>query len=263
MTYRSSNHLSEGKIRAALAGSCCVPLTNGPTEIPEDKEGQSWRRRELWSVISSWLVRPSDREAIIAFLEQQFFMRGSIPEGREHIDDAYLGELPWAAATDKELDAWQTICPNGAASSPKLEVYPTWNTYCWEGNVLDCSIEDSVHAWVPAPVLFEAETLSWDPGTRQWCRPDGKVVAQYREESGHSSLLVHEEWLKRTLHKTGSAIVFGWLGEKRLIETGFHPGIVGDWMQIDGVASLAGKWTFGERRLVRRFPGYLTRQRSA
>ena len=229
-------------------------------EIPDDKEGQSWRRRDLWSGISSWLVRPSDRETLITFLEQQFFMRGRIPEGREHIDDAYLGELPWAAATSKEPDTWQTICSHGAASSPELEVSPTWNTYCWESNVLDCSIEEGVHAWVPAPILFEAETLNWNPGTRQWSRPDDKVVAQYREGSGHSTLLVREEWLKRTLRKTGNAIVFGWLGEQRLIETGFHPGIVGDWMQIDAVASLAGKWTFGERRLLPRYPGYLDRQ---
>ena len=186
-----------------------------------------------------------------------------MPEGDRHIDDAYLGELPWAAATDEEPDAWHPIWPRNAGEPLELEVYPTWAEYGWESNVLDCSIEDSVQAYVPAPILFEAETLRWVPGTRQWYRPDGKVVAQYREGSGHSALLVREEWLKQVLQKTGNAIVFGWLGEKQLIETGSRPGIVGDWTQIDAIASLAGsQWEFGERRLERRSAGDRDRPRN-
>ena len=138
-------------------------------KIPEDNEGQSSYRRDLWSHIFSWLVRPSDRAALVAFLEQRSLMGRGMPEGRRHIDDAYLGELPWAAATGKEPNAWQEIEPYGARVPLELEVYPTWDEYSWEGNVLDCSIEDGVLAWVPAPILFEAETLSWGPGTRQWC----------------------------------------------------------------------------------------------
>ena len=225
-------------------------------KISEDEEGQSRDHRELWSFIFSWLVRPSDREALVTFLEQRSLMGRWMPVGDQHTDDAYLGELPWAAATGEEPYAWDAIRPRGAKAPLALEVYPTWAEYCWEGNVLDCSIKDSVNAWVPAPILFEAETLNWNPGTRQWCRPDGKVVAQYREGSGHSALLVREEWLKRILRKTGNAIVFGWLGEKRLIGTGFHRGIVGDWTQINAIASLAGaQWAFGERRLERRSAG--------
>ena len=221
---------------------------------PENKEEQSGYRRDFWSYIFSWLVRPSDREALVAFLEQRSLMGRRMPEGREHIDDAYLGELPRAAATGEEPDAWHEVW-SCDAKDLSLKVYPTWADYCWEGNVLDCSIEDSVHAWVPAPILFEAETLRWVPGTRQWCRPDGTVIAQYCEGSGHNVLLVREEWLKRTLRKTGHAVVFGWLGEKRLIGTGFHRGIVGDWTQINATASLGAQWAFGERRLERRSAG--------
>ena len=232
-------------------------------KISEDEEGQSRYRRDLWSHIFSWLVRPSDRKALVAFLEQRSLMGLWMPEGRRHIDDAYLGELPWAVATGGEPDAWQEIEPYDARGPLDPKVYPAWNEYYWEGNVLDCSIEDGVQAWVPAPILFAAEALDWDPGTRQWRRPDGTVVAQYRERSGYSALLVREEWLKRVLRKTGNAIVFGWCGEKRLIETGLHSEIVGDWTGIDAIASLAEKWAFGERRLVRRFPGYLSRPEGA
>lgn len=47
-------------------------------------------------------------------------------------------------------------------------------------------------------------------------------------------------------------MVFGWLGEKRLLEAGSSTGVVGDRTQINAIASLLGtQWTFGERRLER------------
>ena len=78
-------------------------------------------------------------------------------------------------------------------------------------------------------------------------------MARYHEAPGHGALLVREDWLKQVLRKTGHAVVFGWLGEKRLIEAGLATGLVGDWTVIDAVASFVdGRWKFGQRRLKRR-----------
>ena len=171
----------------------------------------------------------------------------------KHTDAGYLGELPWAAATGELPDQWQGIRGGIGFKPIGIDVYPTWAEYLWEGNVLDCSIEHGVHTFFPAPVLFEAGELRWVPGNRAWCRPDGTLVAQYHEAPDHGGLHVREDWLKRILRRTGHAVVFGWLGEKRLFNAGFAAGLLGDWMEIDAVASFAdGRWTFGPRRLKRR-----------
>ena len=220
-------------------------------EVPEDEERQSRRSRHLWSHIYSWLVQPADRDALVAYLERHSLFGRWMPEGCGHTDAAYLGELPWAKVANEYPNSWRQIRQLDDLAPMELEVYPTWAEYLWEGSALDRSIEDSVHAWFPAPVLFDAGELSWMPRTRQWRRPDGVPMAQYCEGFGHSALLVREDWLKRTLRKTGHSIVFGWLGEKRLIEPNFR-GIVGDWTKIDAIASLAGtRWKFGKRRLER------------
>ena len=220
-------------------------------EIPEGEEKCSRHRRNLWSNIYSWLVQPADRDALVASLERQSLMGCQRSEALEHIDAAYLGELPWAAAANEYPDSWSEIRPRDDLKLMEFQVYPTWAEYLWEGNDLDCSIDHGVHAWFPAPVLFNAGELSWVPGTREWCRPDGTSVAQYREGDGHSALLVREDWLKRTLRKTGHSIVLGWLGEKQLLTPRLD--FFYDWTQIDAIASLAGtQWTFGERRLKRR-----------
>ena len=141
---------------------------------------------------------------------------------------------------------------HGGQSKP-VHVCPGWTGYHWEGNVLDCSIDDGVTAKMPEGILFEAGELHWVPGTRTWHGPDGELAAQYRQQSGHSALLVCETWLKRTLRVCGYSMVFGWLGEKRLVDAGSSPRLVGDWMEIKAIASLAGsRWAFGERRLERR-----------
>ena len=221
--------------------------------VSEDEDRWAQRRRNLWSHIYSWLVRPADLNACIAHIKQRSLWGRWMPEGMKHTVAGYLGELPWAEAAREPTDQWQGIRGGIGFKPIGIDVYPTWAEYHWEGNNLDCSIEHGVHAFFPAPVLFEAGKLRWVPGNRAWCRPDGTLVARYDDAPGHGALQVREDWLKQVLRKTGHAVVFGWLGEKRLIEAGLATGLVGDWTVIDAVASFKdGRWTFGQRRLKRR-----------
>ena len=222
-------------------------------EIPEGEEKDSRPRRQLWSQIYGWLVQPSDQDALVAYLDRHSLMGRWMPEGREHTDAAYLGELPWASATDEYPDTWEEVGTHDDSEPIEIKVYPALAEYLWEGSVLDCSINDAVHAYVPAPILFEAGKLAWVPGTREWKTLAGVSVARYFEEGDSSAILVREDWLKRTLRETGHSMLFGWLGEKQLIGEIRHYGVVGDWTEINGIASLGGgSWKFGKRRLKSR-----------
>ena len=62
------------------------------------------------------------------------------------------------------------------------------------------------------------------------------TVAQFVESSDHNVLLVREDWLKRTLRKAGLDVIFGWLGEKQLLEkdgSRFGVEVVGGWTEIN------------------------------
>ena len=224
-------------------------------EIPEGEEKDSRLRRELWSQIHGWLVQPPDQDALVAYLERHSLMGRWMSEGCEHTDAAYLGELPWASATDEYPNTWEEVRMHGGSEPMDIKVYPAWAKYYWEGNVLDCSIDEGVSAWFPSPVLFKEGKLSWIPGTREWRTPNGVSVARYFEEGSHMALLVREDWLKRTLRKTGLSIVFGWRGEKQFIGESVwtYYDLGGGWTEINGVASLAaGRWKFGKRQLKRK-----------
>lgn len=218
-------------------------------------EGENWwsrRRRSFWSQVYSWLVHPVDQPKLVKYLKRQSLIGLWMPEGLEHVDAAYLGELPWAeAATFDEQSDYIRWPDNPIRLSH--EVRPSWTGYLWEGNVLDCSIDDSVHVWLPTPTLCTKGKLTWRPGTREWLRPDGKTVVRFCEKDHHTALLVREDWLKRILRETGDSVVFGWLGDKQLVEAGISSGLIGDYTRINAVASLVeNEWTFGDRRVERR-----------
>ena len=130
-------------------------------KIPEDEERSARRRRELWSHVYSWLVRSGDRDALVAHLERRSLAGRWMPLGRD-TDAAYLGEAPSAAAAEEEEpDPDREFKTGDGERSKSINIRPGWEVYCWEGNVLDCSIEDSVTAEMPDRILFEAGELTW------------------------------------------------------------------------------------------------------
>lgn len=217
---------------------------NWDEERDEEGDIQAPRRRDIWSHIKSWLVRSDDAADLIDYLSKKSFMGNWMPEGHQVIDDGYLGELPAAEAAQQFPAMWEQLERRRSEVAPGYEVYPTWMSYLWEGNVWDCSIDDSVRAMLPASLLAELGRLKWKPRTRAWVDDKGSVVAQYREaqEERHSLLLVRESWLRKLLKANGWHLLIGWLGEKTLFSRDWvSPKIVGgSWTEINGLAAFDG-----------------------
>ena len=106
---------------------------NWDEEVREDEERRARTRRNLWSHIYSWLVQPADMDALVAHLEQHSLFGRWMPEGLEHPDGAYLGELPWAASAGEDLHSWRKIRSPADLDPMDLAVYPAWAEYLWGG----------------------------------------------------------------------------------------------------------------------------------
>jgi len=206
----------------------------------EERIGRDdWRRdrsrRDLWSHIYSWLVDLDDMKSLVSFLSNRSFMGRWMPEAGDITNDAYLAEMPWAAAAAEYPPEWQPVSPR-YEDTAKFQVYPAWEHYTWEGGGLDCSIKESISACLPARLLFDLQQLEWISGTRTWRDRKGVVVAQHRSRSGeHNALLVRESWLKASLDSGGWGLVIGWLGEKMLLSGGLSSGLIGRWTEMNGV----------------------------
>ena len=242
---------SRGQVWVALQA-----YYNWDDEEREDQGRNTSRpRRDMWSHIYTWVVRRSDADALETFLARTSLMGRWMPEGRDLIDTAYLGEMPWAIAATNDESEWSEVPPQHGTDAPDIEVCPGWVEYTWEGNVWDCSIDDTVRARLPVRTLFDAGRLRWQPGSRKWLDEDGNLAAQFVRTVGpnsHSALMVPEKWLAEALDACDCSLVVGWLGEKQLFGGGWNPHLRGDWTEINGVATFAGsRWRFGERRLIR------------
>ena len=219
----------------------------------EDGELIGSARRQLWCRIDSWLGRLGDQDAVLAHLAEHSLVGSGDHEGREFVSDGSLGELPWGPAFRQYPDSWCLVEPSDTSGIARTEINPTWVDYLWEGSVLDCSIDDAVHAACPAPILFGDGGLTWVGGSREWQSVDGSPVVRFAEEDDHSALLAREDWLERTLRKGGYFLAIGLRGEKQFI--GQHQFEGHDWSEFDAVASLSeNRWTVGDLR-VKRHPG--------
>ncbi|HEY2327449.1 MAG TPA: hypothetical protein VGH52_08205 [Gaiellaceae bacterium] len=218
---------------------------------PEDEEPFGVPRREQWSHLYPWLVRNSDAAEFEAFLKQRSLMGRWMPEGGDITSTAYLGEVPWAASCREYPPEWTCDYDN-----LPVEVLPFATGYIWEGNILDCSLSEAVHAAVPVLEVFNAGTLTWAGGTA-W-RSSDQVVAEYRNARDkfirHSSMLVREIWLRDVLDKLDCTLVIGRLGEKRMIGGGFE-GKPQPWLELNALAIYEdGVWRFSPVRAEKREP---------
>ena len=186
---------------------------NRASDNPGEQAGHS-RHWEIRNHIFSVLVRPKQRKMVIEYLKHRTLMSQLVDENTRNTNAAYLGELPWAISRDNSEDVWKPV-PHRLNEEPTgLEVSPTWEEYNWEGRIEDCSINDGVQSWYPAPLLFDAGALTWNSGIREWKNRVGDVVVKFVESSDHGALLVREDWLKRTLRRADLDVIFGWLDEK-------------------------------------------------
>lgn len=241
-------------VRIDPAGERWVVLQayfNSDEEVPEDQERFESLRRDFWSHIVTWIVRNDNRDEVVGWLKSRSHVGGELARGAERIDATYLGEMPWSDSLEFTMD-WGPIDEFGSHDAPGCDILHTDVRYLWEGNIWDCSIEDSVDAVAPAPIIYELAGLEWIPGSKCWATAEGETVAQHRESAGtsNSALLVKEDWLSSLLVANDWSLVAIWIGEKQLAAGGIEGGLVGDWTLIDGVAAYSnGEWNFGKRRL--------------
>ncbi|MGW4371544.1 hypothetical protein ACWEKT_38515 [Nocardia takedensis] len=196
-------------------------------------------RRDQWSSISSWLVRKRHTAAVYGVLSQRTLFNKWMPEGHSPTTVVYLGEMPRAPSSNEHPQEWERGHGPDLLPHP---VYPTWNEYCWESIVRDCSIDENVNAWMPSLELFDSGELTWRYYSKQWIDSTGQLAAQYFETSdqNHAALLARSDWLTNVLQNKDCSIIFGRLGEKQLLSprNDIHPGLVGSWMTIDDTAVL-------------------------
>lgn len=204
---------------------------------PAAGDGAAWDRRQ-WLITTSWLVKSDKMNDVLATLRARSLRGRWMPE-RRAITSRYFGEASWSPINLDPLAtaAWEPMDRgNGDASN----VLPAVEQYVWEGNVLDCSIDESVDVHKLIDLLMIG--AEWDGTKAVWTFQREVIARAIRSRSEvfageHSALLCDETWLLSRLEALGLSLVIGTLGEKQSIRDSSHRAR-SVWSTMSQIASL-------------------------
>jgi len=182
------------------------------------RTGISKRERDVFFLQFSWLVRRGQGARLFEIIEARGLSGRWMPDS-SRVHQQYLGETasaPIVATAAVELGETADIPKplRGVGIRPRVAV----EQFLWEGSGLDCSIDDSVDFYAPAPELLGS--ARWVGHQAAWS-VDGAVVARAIEwpngGNEQSVLVVDAEWLASRLRDLDSDLVVGTLSERHAL----------------------------------------------
>lgn len=181
------------------------------------RTGLTKRERDLFYLQFSWLVPRGDGQRLLR-LFREHGLSGRWMDDRSRTHGRYLGELAWSpiaralAAAEVDNHVHRRLVEASLAPRPAVE------KYLWEGNVLDCSIDESIDFYVPTDELLGPAV--WDGARARWTA-SGVTVARAVEipdaENSQDVLLADSAWLRQRLADLGCDLVIGALGERHAL----------------------------------------------
>lgn len=160
--------------------------------------------------LHSWFVsgKNADRNAAHLFRQLQKDSWHFNPPSHER--GSYWGELSWMnRAGSCETAGWRKI---GRDGSELVEVIDTCEDYSWEGNDLDCSMENSAFAYAPSQFIFNRMPLTAVDEGPAWRAPDEREVfvntrGSHEEYPQSHPFWVRRDWLQTFLYRENLALV--------------------------------------------------------
>lgn len=185
---------------------------------PPGEEHYERKRREIWYIVKSYLVKKSDLEELRAWASDQSWSGRRLPESHASYE-IYLGEFFWSSAfKDHDThyygrEGW-TRGDNDTVPSPILV---TNDEYGRSDGSFDCSIDSSIFINLPCRFLAEGMNLDWKGIEGNWYGDAGQLVAcdPSIRSPGPRSLLFRRDSLIEFLDSRGLSLFWTVLGEKQ------------------------------------------------
>lgn len=190
-------------------------ISQGDPEAPK-----SWLGLQQNFALDSWFVprnQAADLLPHLASLRRERFH--DVVDTHGHVDCCYVGEIGWTPHS----------CYNRHADFTQIDfVGRTWNlvsaveTYCWEGSLLDCSINESVFATLPSTFVQARSNLLLDERGPCWLDHSGAVVfTNFGDSSDRRGrgMLVRRHWLQAFLEDHDLDLVIASWTERRFLDS--------------------------------------------
>lgn len=193
---------------------------NWEQPAPAGEERFEISRRRIWYFIKSFIVKKSDMDELFEWAKKQNFNRIRMPESHE-LYRVFLGEFFLAPAFEYHNipyylhEGWT----RGWDSQIPKEVIVSTDLYMQEGNGYDCSIDKTIHIYLPAKWLADHMTLQWNGVEGYFFDSKGNLIAfdPSIDILGPGALLINRDALLRFLSENGYDVLWTITGDKSII----------------------------------------------
>lgn len=214
------------------------------------RAGMTKRVRDVFFLQFSWLVPRGRGVDLYDLIEREGLSGRWMPDTCRTFHH-YLGETASAPIVATAVPDPHLHDPPSKLAGLNLRPRPAVEQFLWEGNTLDCSVDESVDFYVPTAELLGA--ARWVGRQSEWS-VDGQVVAKaVRRQNGRHGqdvLLVDTDWLAARLHELDADMVIGTLSERHAspVDDGANPSM--EWSDVwyvslvttEGTTQMAGPY---------------------
>jgi hypothetical protein len=187
---------------------------------PPGEERFEIPRRKIWYMLKSYIVKKSDMDEVFDWAKKQNFMGRWMPESHE-TTRVFLGEFFWAPAFEYHNipyyhhDGW-TCGPDNRI--PK-QILVLSDQYMQEYSGYDCSIDETIHIYLPAKWLADGMGLRWNGVEGHFYDNKGNLIAfdPSVRTPGPGALLINRDVFLKFLNDNGYDLLWTILGEKNII----------------------------------------------
>jgi len=187
---------------------------------PPGEERLEIPQRKIWYMIKSYIVKKSDIDELFNWAKKQNFRGCWMPESHE-TTHVFLGEFFWASAFEYHNipyfhhEGWT----RGYNNRIPKEVLVTKDQYTQEGSSYDCSIDETIHIYLPAKWIVDNMCLRWNGVEGHFYDNHSNLIAfdPSVRTPGPRALLVNRDIFLKFLNDNGYDILWTILGEKNII----------------------------------------------
>ena len=177
-------------------------------------------RRSIWYMLKSYILKKDDTEVLFEWAAKQNLWGRWMPESHD-LYRVFLGEFHWAPAYLYHNKPYygQVGWTRGDHKDMPAEVLPTTNLYTHEGNGYDCSVDETMHIYLPCKWLVDLMQLHWNGAEGRYFNQEGQLLAMDPsvDDVGPGALLINKYRLLECLHQAGYDMFWTVLGEKDVV----------------------------------------------
>jgi len=226
---------------AWLKSSDDLPAAESLIEVTDQKDSSKWfvleavynweqptaaeeerletPRRNIRYMLKSYIVKESDIDELFEWTKEQNLM-GWMPESPALPIHVFFGEFFWAPAFEYHntpfyhRDGWT----RGRDDRIPKEVLVSTDRYLQESGGYDCSIDETIHVYLPSKWLADNMGLRWNGVEGHFYDSKGNLTAFDPSTTalGPGALVINRDALLGFLKKNGYGILWTIFGEKNI-----------------------------------------------